>query len=176
MSPTADEIAALGLALDIVGAILLAKGFMLKGVRGTIRESGSYYGYNSHLRNSLIEQTVEARFGMAFLASGFSCQAAPYMVRMCSGRIAALWAIAITLGVGAWLAAIVLSRRMIRKLNRTVALKEISEKESNHYTLSEKELQRLEKLSDVQRLPGEKTDETLSRMKQVLERQPRYDI
>jgi hypothetical protein len=58
-----------------------------------------------------------------------------------------------------------------------VALKELQEIKSNQSAASEKELQRLEKLSGVQRLPSEKTtEETLSRMKQLLEQKPRYGI
>jgi hypothetical protein len=107
---SSDEIAAFGLALDIAGAILLAKGFMLKRIDAIVRESGSYYGYNAHLRNSLVEQTVEARFGIVFLVSGFFCQAAPYMVRSSPTKLAALSVIALILDLVAWLGPPVLSR------------------------------------------------------------------
>lgn len=170
---TTDDIAAFGLALDIVGAIFLAKGFVLKRIGAIVRESGSYYGYNSHLRNSLVEQTIEAQIGMGFLVAGFVAQSAPYISRLAPYKLLLLGWLAIALGAASALGSRFLSRRRIDKLNRSQALKDIAEKPGNR-ELSEPELQRLVRLSQIQRLPGETVEQTVSRMKQILERLPRY--
>ncbi len=65
----------IGLALDILGAIFLAKGFMAKKIQRIISESGTYYNRNKWFQDSLIQQKFEAVFGMIFLFSGFTCQA-----------------------------------------------------------------------------------------------------
>jgi hypothetical protein len=63
-----------GLALDIMGAIILAKGVMFKGVREAYFESRTVFGGNSHLLKSALLQRAEAKLGAVLLVSGFAFQ------------------------------------------------------------------------------------------------------
>ncbi len=65
----------IGLALDIFGAIFLAKAFMAKKIQRIISESTTFFGRNKWFKDSLIQQKIEARFGVIFLLSGFIYQA-----------------------------------------------------------------------------------------------------
>lgn len=68
-------IISIGLALDIIGAVFLAKGFMAKKIQRIIDESRTYFGGNRWLKDSLLQQKLEAQIGLVFLFSGFLCQA-----------------------------------------------------------------------------------------------------
>lgn len=64
----------LGLAFDIAGALLLAKGFMFKGIREAHAESLMIWGGNSHIVRSQLLQRAEAQVGAFFLIAGFGLQ------------------------------------------------------------------------------------------------------
>ena len=68
------DIIFLGLACDIVGAVILAKGFMLKEARAAFYESQTVFGANSHLLKSALLQRAEAQIGALFLVLGFALQ------------------------------------------------------------------------------------------------------
>lgn len=63
-----------GLALDLAGAILLAKGFMLKRPANILREARTLLGRNSFLVKSGLYQKAEAWVGGSFLVFGFLAQ------------------------------------------------------------------------------------------------------
>ena len=63
-----------GLALDIVGAVVLAKGFMLKNPQEAYYEALMIAGGNSHLLKSSLLQRAEAQVGAGLLVSGFLFQ------------------------------------------------------------------------------------------------------
>ncbi len=65
-----------GLALDIIGAIFLAKGFMAKKIQEIINETATFLGRNKHFQDSLIKQKIEAIIGASFLLLGFLFQVA----------------------------------------------------------------------------------------------------
>lgn len=65
----------IGLFLDILGAIFLAKGFMAKKIQRIINESLTYVGRNKWFRDSLVQQKIEAWIGLIFLFLGFMLQA-----------------------------------------------------------------------------------------------------
>jgi len=63
-----------GLACDIAGAVILAKGFMFKEARAAFYESRTVGGGNSHLLKSALLQRAEAQVGGLFLILGFVLQ------------------------------------------------------------------------------------------------------
>jgi len=63
-----------GLSFDIVGALVLAKGFMLKAPHSAYYESLMIYGGNKHLLKSALEQRAEAQVGAGLLVLGFFLQ------------------------------------------------------------------------------------------------------
>lgn len=63
-----------GLALDLVGAVVLAKGFMFKNPQAAHYESLSIVGSNPFLLKSSILQRGEACVGAALLVVGFLLQ------------------------------------------------------------------------------------------------------
>ncbi len=63
-----------GLALDLVGAVLLAKGFMFKNPQASYFESLMIYGRNPHVLKSSLVQRAEAQIGAALLVLGFLFQ------------------------------------------------------------------------------------------------------
>lgn len=77
----ADIVLMVGLGLDIFGALFLAKGFMAKRIKDIVEESGTYWGFNMYLRDSLAQQQVEAWIGGCSLALGFLCQVIYYAIR-----------------------------------------------------------------------------------------------
>lgn len=63
-----------GLALDLCGGLVLAKGFMLKQMAEAFRESRTIIGYNRFLLKSALVQKGEAAAGGGLLAVGFLLQ------------------------------------------------------------------------------------------------------
>jgi hypothetical protein len=63
-----------GLILDILGAWFLARGLVRKTNKEIRLESGTYYGGNRFLSDSLNLQRIESRVGFGFLFLGFSFQ------------------------------------------------------------------------------------------------------
>ena len=63
-----------GLALDIVGALFLAKGFMLKNPQAAYYESLMIAGGNGHVLKSSLLQRAEAQVGAGLLVLGFLFQ------------------------------------------------------------------------------------------------------
>jgi hypothetical protein len=63
-----------GIALDLVGAVVLAKGFMVKNPQRAYFEALTVVGANLHLLRSALIQRIEAQIGAAFLTGGFLLQ------------------------------------------------------------------------------------------------------
>jgi hypothetical protein len=64
----------IGLACDVVGAVVLAKSFMLKDPQDAYYEGLPVFGGNKSLLKSALLQRSEARVGGAFLVAGFVLQ------------------------------------------------------------------------------------------------------
>lgn len=69
-----------GLALDICGAVLLAKGLLL-GPRDIARLN-TYWGINEGALSDRIQNRVYAEFGMLYLGIGFALQAVGYSLEI----------------------------------------------------------------------------------------------
>jgi hypothetical protein len=69
-----------GLALDICGAVLLAKGLLL-GPRDIARLN-TYRGINEGALSDRIQNRVYAEFGMLYLGIGFALQAVGYSLEI----------------------------------------------------------------------------------------------
>ncbi|HXR31242.1 MAG TPA: hypothetical protein VN752_08885 [Solirubrobacterales bacterium] len=65
-----------GLALDICGAVLLAKGLLLSP--RAIASLNTFWGINQGALTDRIQNRVYAEFGMVYLATGFALQAVGY--------------------------------------------------------------------------------------------------
>jgi hypothetical protein len=77
-----------GLALDITGAILLAKGLLLSP--GMISDvSGSYWNFNQPAARDRCENRVCGEFGVAFLGLGFVLQVVGYSAEIGGASAAA---------------------------------------------------------------------------------------
>lgn len=63
-----------GLALDLVGSVVLAKGFMLKRAKEIWRESRTHAGANSFYVKGGLQQRGEALVGGSLLVVGFASQ------------------------------------------------------------------------------------------------------
>lgn len=63
-----------GLSLDLMGGLVLAKGFILKGLFDAYREAQPRMGVNSFAVRSAIFQKTEAVIGGGLLALGFALQ------------------------------------------------------------------------------------------------------
>jgi len=70
----AKDVALVGLSVDISGAILLARGFMMKRVLDIYDETGTRLGRNLAMVKSVMLQRAEAWAGAALLLVGFSLQ------------------------------------------------------------------------------------------------------
>jgi hypothetical protein len=66
-----------GLALDIVGAVLLARGLLLSPEQ-ILRLSTTAWDYNAYLLEDRCKSRTAAEFGIAYLAGGFAFQAIGY--------------------------------------------------------------------------------------------------
>jgi hypothetical protein len=69
----------IGLALDISGAALLAKGLLLPPRMINVL-SGSYWSYNARDAVNRVRDRIDAEFGVAALLAGFGLQAAAYVL------------------------------------------------------------------------------------------------
>ena len=75
-----DNIQIIGIVLDIVGAYLLAQGFITKNLEDIVCEAWGNKNKNhpgcfsENLGISFYKQNIEARSGFAVLALGFICQ------------------------------------------------------------------------------------------------------
>jgi len=70
----------IGLALDVCGAVLLAKGLLL-GPRDIARLN-TYWGINEGALSDRIQNRVYAEFGMLYLGVGFGLQAVGYSLEI----------------------------------------------------------------------------------------------
>ena len=66
-----------GLALDVTGAVLLAKGLLISPAMISV-VSGTYWGSNKGEAEDRCRNRVDAEFGIGFLAAGFVLQAVGY--------------------------------------------------------------------------------------------------
>lgn len=115
-----------GLALDVVGAVILAKG-LLADPKTIYQLSATYVGSNTTAAVDRIEARVASEFGLSYLAGGFIFQVVGYGaevggVKTATGESRLLVAMALAVGAaclatGVWLAshkrrAICLGRRV----------------------------------------------------------------
>jgi hypothetical protein len=131
---TTDTLSMIGLVLDIFGALFLAKAFMFKKAQAILRESGTYWDSNDVLRDSLVNQRIEAWIGGLFLTSGFVLQCTPYFLRVESKPpfLAALIISFLVLWFTFDLFVRELAKRTIAKLERTQAWTAIEEFEQRN--------------------------------------------
>jgi hypothetical protein len=98
--------------LDIVGAVILASGFIFRKPSKAVAESTPTYGYNLALDASLAAQTADAQVGALLLVLGFAVQmvsalgwhrnSAWLAVGLAIGSAVALDALALLLLFGYW--------------------------------------------------------------------------
>lgn len=162
----------IGLALDIFGAVFIAKGLMTKDLSQMLKEAGSYFGYNPHLRDSLIRQRTEVRIGVIFLTAGFVFQLLPYLK---ARQLETILFMAIMLGFLwfflSWVAERI-SRIQIAKQNLVELNKEFltpKNPESMAATLLA-----WGRLMQIQRHEGETDNDLLVRMRQTLQAEQRF--
>lgn len=68
------DIIFVGLITNVIGAVILAKGFMFKQPRDAHFETMMVPSFNPHFLKSALLQRVEAQIGAAFLVLGFMLQ------------------------------------------------------------------------------------------------------
>jgi hypothetical protein len=76
---TVADLFVVGLALDLVGAYLLARGLLASHPVLAIRAT-SYWDGNPTVAVGLAEDRADGRFGVAYLALGFAVQAIGYLL------------------------------------------------------------------------------------------------
>ncbi|MEK7748058.1 MAG: hypothetical protein AAB300_03185, partial [Nitrospirota bacterium] len=69
-----DGINSVGLMYDGVGVVALGFALFLKSVKAMVIESGTYFGGNNALLESLIQQRTDVVAGTSFLVVGFFLQ------------------------------------------------------------------------------------------------------
>ncbi|MFY9469139.1 MAG: hypothetical protein WAP37_03390, partial [Solirubrobacterales bacterium] len=110
---TVQDLFVAGLALDLIGASLLAKS-LFKTPRSIAERATEYAHFDPPVAVQLTEDKVDANFGLGYLASGFIVQAIGYEIVLASesagnergfGVAATALAIALFLAIpalGAW--------------------------------------------------------------------------
>jgi hypothetical protein len=93
----------IGLALDVVGAVILAKGLLTDPVT-IYRLTATYVGSNPTAALDRIEARVASEFGLSYLAGGFLFQVVGYGaevggVETATGGCRLLFAMALAVGV-----------------------------------------------------------------------------
>ncbi len=130
-----------GLALDIAGAVLLAKGLLLSSEQ-IARLTGTYFGWNAGEAIARAEDKVDARFGLGCLLLGFGLQAVGYFLALLgveptagAGRAAAAIVIALAVAGGVVLVWRLLRRRLVmRELGRIAISRESADGEEGWTT------------------------------------------
>jgi hypothetical protein len=74
-----QDLFAAGIALDFIGAVLVAKGLLLSHGAIVVR-AGTYWGGNPGTLVGAMEDRVDGQFGIAYLALGFAVQLAGYLL------------------------------------------------------------------------------------------------
>lgn len=74
-----------GLALDVTGAALLARGLLIPP-RQIIEVTAQLWGGNPHAAGDRASSRVDAEFGLTYLALGFVLQAAGYAIELHGGQ------------------------------------------------------------------------------------------
>lgn len=94
------DVALVGLAVDIAGAILLARSFMVKGVIDIYDETATRVGRNLALVKSTMIQRSEAWGGAALLFIGFALQIiAALEVGAGAAAFSGWWGLVVLLGI-----------------------------------------------------------------------------
>lgn len=131
-----------GLALDISGAILLAKGLLLSP--RALSRLNTYWGVGYGQHEERCRNRVASEFGVAYLVVGFTLQAIGYSLSIAgipnesgTARLIAALAMALAVAGVAWIAWALLQNRRIETLNaaieeeRPAAAQEINEAKSD---------------------------------------------
>jgi signal transduction histidine kinase len=163
------DVALVGLSVDISGAILLARGFMMKGVLDIYDETGTRLGRNLAMVKSAMLQRVEAWAGAGLLFVGFALQIlAALEVRSGSRLIVGWWGLAELLALAAVL--FVACFRTCTWLGRRQFYEwALRNWDGKGFTLpkdshEEQELDHYGRLYDVQRRNGEDVSAFLARL------------
>ncbi len=152
---------------------------MAKRVNQIVKESGTYFDSNLHLRDSLIKQQVEAWIGGLFLTIGFICQIMAYADR--SGSIYEFYMIFIFMVPILFLfwnlfsaVATLISNQKIAKFNRTQIYNSID----NHgkETISGPQLSSWGQLLGIQRIPSETDSDYFDRIFKHINNNSRYPL
>lgn len=126
---TVQDLFVAGLALDLIGAALLAKA-LFKSPLAIANRSGEFDSFDPHVAVQLAEDRVDGMFGLSYLSIGFGLQAVGYEILLSTQAIgnergAAFAVTALVVGVvvalptiGAWK---LLRSRSVRRLLVAVA-------------------------------------------------------
>lgn len=163
-----NQLSIAGLALDILGALFLAKGFMFKTRTAIIMESGSYWDFNKHLRDSLILQRAEAIIGGTALTTGFFLQALPYLPKIETHFLIIVF---FSLPLSGWFFQKVsqrIAKVTIVAVDASHLLRRIEEYEQHNPGVVPPQLANWGQQAGVPRISGETDFEFLARIKQRL--------
>ncbi len=140
-----NDLFLVGLALDIFGATLLAKG-LLMAPDMIYRASATYVGWNSTAAWDRCKNRVSAEFGLAYLGLGFIFQAAGYGLEIGgvhkdtgSGRLLAaivMALVAVAAAMSAWL--LLHERRTKHVAAKVTKAHELADAESARQIASER--------------------------------------
>ena len=94
------QLNSVGLLYDGVGVIALGFAFFLKSIRVMMIESGTYWGGNNALLESLIQQRTDGVVGTSLLVTGFFLQFLGSLGLRCEsvGKTLAVALVVVTLG------------------------------------------------------------------------------
>ena len=160
-----------GLALDVVGAMVLAKGFMLKDPQAAYYEGLMIFGSNPHLLKSALLQRAEARVGAGFLIIGFLLQIWGSLhggiAASEPGWINSTWRVLGVLAAAAglaWLLLCIMLQRARAQLYHIFFRKYSQEEKLNPVANDPSWFDRFAKLLDVRRRWGESDADLLIRL------------
>jgi hypothetical protein len=173
----ADYLTMIGFVFDIVGGLFIARSVIAKKLREANREFCTWGG-GPLLRNSFIQQQVEAIYGGIALLIGFSLQFISYvsnfewLYRYICG--------AILLGVLIFLSLLFsstqVSKRIIKKAECGDLLKEIKDAKISNPNIESNKIDEVGKKAGLIRSSGENDLDFLTRIEQSLSKYKKYAL
>lgn len=163
-------LAIVGLYLDVLGAFFLAKGFLIKSIKEITKESGTFYGHNSFLSNSLIRQKWDVIFGFSLIGMGFLFQLAYYLISTHLIIFLLTLLIVVLLGI------------IVEKIIKIITMNNIEKKENTILDIEvekikptdTKSLEHWGAVLKLSRNENESNEEYHNRMKAYLKSKPRF--